>query len=206
MNYLTYSDKSFLQQLNLANRQRAATVLDGIFGTQFAPTVGARVIIYGSELCDMYDHAPGVAFYTRDAERPVVFLGYIEMSELRETAVRHFQGYADRAAEEGDYDGKFRPWGIRILNPNDEVIDLYVNDSWVNEGDDLIPCSQWEEIESQIARLRSNAYTEAGWDNFETARGLRQHAQRLEDRLSTSRYQHMQDFLSGKERFLDVIF
>ncbi|RCV86949.1 hypothetical protein [Billgrantia montanilacus] len=194
MNYLTHGDKCFLQQLNLANKKQAAMVLDDMFGTQFKPAVGARAIIYGSESCDMYDHAPGCTYYTRDVERPVVVLEpFISLRELRELAVRHFQFQAELVAEWDDkgatYDGMFRPWGVRILNPDDEVIDLYMNGSWATDDrDGLVPRSQWDIVESEIKRLRSEASVEAGWDNFETARHMRQQARRLEDRLSLSRH------------------
>lgn len=153
MNVLAHNDKSFLKELNFDNKQRAAMVLDEMFGTQFSATVGVRVIIYGSVSCDVYDHAPGVAYLTRDAEYPVVVLvPFISLRELRELAVQHYQYQMDLVAEWDDkgtaYDEMFRPWAIRILNLDDEVIDLYVNGSWLSEGDDLIPRSQWDEVES----------------------------------------------------------
>lgn len=188
MNYLTHSDKCFLQQLNLANKKQAAMVLDEMFGTQFSATVGVRAIIYGSESCDMHDHAPGFAYFTRDAERLVVFLKYIEMPELREIAMAEFHGYREKCPSDGQYDGMFFPHGIRILNAHNEVVDLYKNGRWAVDGDDLIPHSKWDIVESEIKRLRSEASVEAGWDNFETARGMRQHARRLEERLSLSRF------------------
>ena len=190
MNYLTHSDKRFLQQLNLANKMQAVMVLDEMFGTQFSATVGVRAIIYGSESRDMYDHEPGFAFFSRDAERPVAFLKYMEMTELRDIAAAEFQRYREKCPSDGqEYDGMFFPYGIRILNAHDEVIDLYKNGRWASlDGDDLIPHSQWDIVESEIKRLRSEASVEAGWDNFETARSMRQQARRLEERLSLSRH------------------
>ncbi|SFI01564.1 hypothetical protein [Modicisalibacter xianhensis] len=142
MSALTYEDRLFLRELKKSLAASCASFFDATFGTNVLPATGASIVIEGRVLMDMYDHAPGMAFFEQDSTRSVAVPPYTNFGELREIAETRFAELEKicREADE-DYEGLFTPHSIRICNRDGEVIDLYERGAWL---DDTIPPDQWD--------------------------------------------------------------
>lgn len=189
MSALTHEDHLFLRQLKKTISASSASFFDKTFGTNVLPATGASITIEGEVKMDMYDHAPGLAFFEKDSSRHVAVPPFTEYHKLRDLAdVSFAEFYQVWLEAEDTYEGLFRPICMRICNSDGVVIDLYERGAWV---EDTIPPGQWEGTEAQIAELDREGSIQSGWDNFSTARGLHRDASRLRLLLSLSRHRAM---------------
>lgn len=191
MSYLTQSDFQFLKSLRKDVRQSLAVTFDQMFGRKSPTIVGASVIIIGEESCDMYDHAPGFSYYNRNGRRHVDTPVFADLQQLRVTAIKALEEFESYVSVE-EYDGMFRPLEVRIHDGDGQTIDLYKaygrsSGVWLSDSSDHFPESEWEDVEAKIKALLSEASLEAAWDNFDSARSLRNEAAWLRERLSLSR-------------------
>lgn len=193
MTILNKSDRQFLASLRNDVRESLAKIIDETFG-RTSPTVACATIqIVGEGSYDMYDHAPGVAYYSRDEQRSVVAPAYTDLETLKRIALAEFQQYEAKSLGE-TYDGMFTPIEIRIKDGG-ETLDLYASRHrpgvraicvWLSDSDDLIPPSDWQDVGTKLESLRSEASLDAAWDNFDSARKLRNEADWLKEKLKLS--------------------
>lgn len=189
MSALTHEDRLFLRQLKRTITARSASYFDKTLGTNVLPATGASITIEGEVKMDMYDHAPGLAFFEKDSSRHVAVPPFTEYHKLRELADVGFAEFYQVWLEAEDvYEGLFRPISMRVCNSDGAVIDLYERGGWI---EDTIPPGQWEATEAQIEALDREGSIQSGWDNFSTARGLHRDASRLRLLLSLSRHRAM---------------
>jgi len=186
MSALTREDRLFLKKLQKAIAASSASYFDKTFGTNVLPAAGASITIEGEVKMDMYDHAPGLAFFEKDSSRHVAVPPFTEYYKLRELAEVGFaEFYQEWLEAEAEYEGLFRPISMRICNRDGVVIDLYERGAWI---EDTIPPGQWEQTEAQIEELNREGSFQSGWDNFSTARSMHRQASRLELLLNLSRH------------------
>ncbi len=191
MNYLTQSDYQFLKSLRNEVRRSLAATFDQMFGRKSPTIVGASIIIVGEESCDMYDHAPGFAYFNRNGHRCIDTPVFADIEELRVTAIKGLEELESYVSFE-EYDGMFRPLEVRIHDGDGQTIDLCEalgrnSRVWLSDSNDQFPEKEWENVEAKIKALLSEASFEAAWDNFDSARRLRNEAAWLQERLSLSR-------------------
>jgi len=187
MSNLTFEDRQFLNGLRLEIRQAMAKALDDVFHRLNETIAYGSIAIFGEEFCDVYDHAPGTAVFPRNGHRDVDVPPYTTRRELREVAMDAFRSFESDWTGEL-YPGLLVPREIRIYDDEGKVADLYDNQSrtWFSESDDLISPDSWDETSANVKSLRDQASYEAAWDNFDTARTLRNEASRIEMRLKLS--------------------
>lgn len=186
MSALTHEDRLFLRELKKSIAASSASYFDKTFGTNVLPATGVSITIEGEVKMDMYDHAPGLAFFKKDSSRHVAVPPFTEYYKLRELAEVGFaelhQVWLDA---EDEYEGLFRPMSMLICNSDGVVIDLYERGGWI---EDTIPPGQWEETEAQIEELNREGSFQSGWDNFSTAHRMHRKASRLQLLLNLSRH------------------
>lgn len=186
MSALTQEDHLFLRKLQKRIAASSASYFDKTFGTNVLPATGVSITIEGEVKMDMYDHAPGLAFFEKDASRHVSVPPFTEYYKLRELAEVGFDElYQVWLEAENVYEGLFRPISMHICNSDGEVIDLYERGGWI---EDTIPPGQWEETEAQIEELNREGGFQSGWDNFSTAHRMHRKASRLQLLLNLSRH------------------
>ncbi|MBL1270240.1 MULTISPECIES: hypothetical protein [Halomonadaceae] len=186
MSALTHEDRLFLRELQKCIAASCASYFDKTFGTNVLPATGASITIEGEVKMDMYDHAPGLAFYETDSSRSVVVPPYTEYYKLRELAESGFAAcYQVWREAEDVYEGLFRPLNMRICNSDGVVIDLYERGGWL---EDTIPPGQWTETAARIEELNREGSFQSGWDNFSTAKRMHRQASRLQQLLTLSRH------------------
>ena len=186
MTDLTHEDRLFLRELQKNIAASLAGYFDQAFGTNVLPATGASITIEGEVKMNMYDHAPGLAFFEKETSRSVAVPPYTEYYKLRELAEAGFAEFYQASSEAEDvYEGLFRPLNMRICNSDGVVIDLYERGGWLV---DTIPPSQWAETAVQIEELNREGSFQSGWDNFSTAQRLHRQASRLQQLLTLSRH------------------
>ena len=183
-NELTREDQVFLRTLQHGFDLAARRHFQALTQRDVVETAGWHVTLEGHESLDMYDHAPGVAYYTVDASRFVPISGYMTASEVMNAALAEFDECRRHNAHyEHEHDGMFTAKRIVIRDPHG-IVARFQNGAW--QGASLSPES-WEETEARIAELSREASEESRWDNFDTARRLRHQAERLREDLVLSK-------------------
>lgn len=86
MTDLTHEDRLFLRELQKNIAASLAGYFDQAFGTNVLPATGASITIEGEVKMNMYDHAPGLAFFEKETSRSVAVPPYTEYYKLRELA------------------------------------------------------------------------------------------------------------------------
>lgn len=195
MAILNKSDRQFLASLRTDVRESLAKIFDETFGLTSPSVAFATIEIIGEVAYDMYDHAPGMAYYSRDEERSVVAPAFKDLETLKRIALAEFEQYEAESLGE-TYDGMFTPLEIRIKSGS-ETLDLYASRPrcgvrtirvWLSDSDDLMSSSDWHDVGTKIESLRSEASLDAAWDNFDSARKLRNEADWLEEKLKLSQH------------------
>jgi len=185
--YLTADDRHFLRMLRQQAQDSLATFFDEMFGTCTRETVGLSIVIEGHEYADMYDHAPGFAYYTRDARTGAPAPAYSNLDAVKEQAEGWFDELSRDAFVAQDkaqsLDGLFHPSWAKLVNQEGRAIALYNGRCWF---DQRLEPGDWDATRSEIANLLREASFEAGWDNFSTARRLREKAHLLAVQLEVS--------------------
>lgn len=161
---------------------------------QMSPLFVRTIELHGSTCRDMYDHAPGYAYFYTEGIETINAPSYCRLSHamwLGEEALKAAQT-ALRDDEE-EYDGRFSPSSIILKDQFGDVVQEY-RTNYLGNGQyttgwiiDLPLENEWAQLESHASELDSEAAIEIGWDNFETGKGLRQQADSLRRRVSIAR-------------------
>tara|TARA_R110002051_G_scaffold318017_1_gene399808 strand:- start:7266 stop:7889 length:624 start_codon:yes stop_codon:yes gene_type:complete len=177
---LFQEDYAYLRQLKHDVKVLAATAFAELTGKDVIGMVGVTATIHGESLCDMYDHAPGMAYFSTKSSRGVVLPNFADLSEIRDAAYREFSDLKAEYEAADDHDGLFIPSRINVIGPDGEVLALYVKGQWLTPS---IPQEEWARTETEIHALNVEAANEARWDNFATASRLRDQATLLSLKL-----------------------
>lgn len=164
-----------------------------------SPLFVKTIEIHGSVCRDMYDHAPGFAYFYTDGLRCFKAPPYCRLSQAMELSVQMLKQAKQEAREEADgdeqYDGKFSPQSIVLRDQFGHVVQEY---KWRKDADgqskhcwlhQLPTPDECHTMEKRASELASEAAVESGWDNFSTAEGLRNHAEALQRKVSVARMQ-----------------
>lgn len=178
---LLREDYAYLRQLRHHFKLEAAKAFAELSGKDVVGMVGATATIYGESLCDMYDHAPGMAYFSSKSSRVVVLPDFADLSEIRDAAFRKFSELKAEYEASEDHDGLFIPSRINIIGPGGAVLALYVKGQWLTPS---IPQEEWANTQAEILALNVEASNEARWDNFATASRLRDEATLLSLKLA----------------------
>lgn len=179
---LTVDDKRFLETCRHEVRHQLAQTFCGLTGKDVV-TLGSRIEITGVMTHDMYDGAPGMAYFTRDTAQVMDVPAYQTLEEVKAFAMAWFMTHAAASTPSDPYDGMFTPHAISIKDPEGRVLALYAYGAW---ADVSLPPEEWESTELEIERLRQQASSETYQRNHATAGALRKQATRLEMSLSLS--------------------
>lgn len=184
---LTTDDRQFLRTLKHQAQDSLATFFDELFGARTRETVGLSIVIEGREYADMYDHAPGVAYFTRDARIQTRAETYSSLDAVKAQAEDWFDELANHAfvmlSKDQEYDGMFSPSRAKLVNREGRAIALFNGRDWFGQH---IEPGDWAKTRTEIKQLQSEASFEAGWDNFGTAQSLREKAHLLAMQLEVS--------------------
>lgn len=193
---LTYADRQFLLQERQRVKDELLAIFDERFGTQRALLEGAKILVEGYRLRDVYDHAPGVGCYQVDDSMCFYFRRGTTLGEYRKEASRllavvqknHAVDPDDPAPWAGDEDGVFVPTSVRVVTRHGQTIDHYHNGKWV------VPVApqHWEATLKTIHELKTTAQEEMRSDSFFSSRGVSLEASVLQYRLDISRNRYPQ--------------
>lgn len=179
---LTADDKSFLAGCLLEVRIQLAQTFQGLTGKE-VPLAGGRIEITGVMTHDMYDGAPGMAYFTRDTAQVMEVAAYQPLEEVKAFAMARFMTHAAASTPSDPYDGMFTPHRIAIQDSAGRMLALYAYGAWADLS--LSP-EEWVSTEREIERLRQQASSETYQRNHRSAGALRKQATRLELSLSLS--------------------
>ena len=175
---LTIDDHRFLDQLRNDIERGMAAIFEDFFQRDVVATAGATVRISGYELRDMYDHAPGMAYFTIQSSVLVPLEPFLELAQIKQVAEEAFADYVRQAASECEHEGKFFPSRMAVFAADGRALAFYDCSTWITA--DAIPPAKWDETKATIQQMREQASEEARWDNFETAKRLRDEATKLD--------------------------
>lgn len=179
---LTADDKSFLEANLIEVRRQLVRTYQDVTGKE-VPLPGGRIEITGVMTHDMYDGAPGMAYFTRDASQVLDVPCFQTVEEVKAFAMARFITHQVAATPSTPYDGMFTPHAISIKDPAGRLLALYAYGAW---ADLSIPPEEWAATEVEIERLREQASSETFRRNHRSAGALRKQATRLELSLSLS--------------------
>lgn len=91
---LTYDDLMFIRELRHELELSARRHYQELTQREVVDTAGWHVSVEGHESRDMYDHAPGVAYFTVDAFQGVYISGFKTATEIKEAALAAFENVA----------------------------------------------------------------------------------------------------------------
>lgn len=159
-----------------------------------SPLFVRTIELHGPVCRDMYDHAPGFAYFYTEGIEIIDAPFYCRLSHamwLGEEALRAAE--AALKDDEEEYDGRFSPSSIVLKDQFGNVVQEY-RTNYLGNGQyttgwivDLPQEEEWTKLESRARDLDSEAAIEIGWDNFETGKGLRQQADSLRRRVSIAK-------------------
>lgn len=185
---LTYDDLMFMRELRHELELSARRHYQELTQREVVDTAGWHVSVEGHESRDMYDHAPGVAYFTVDASQGVYISGFKTATEIKDAALAAFEECRLQLALcPEEHDGMFMPMRV-VIRDHHGVVAKYQNGAWQEPS---LPSEVWLEVEAQIEALNKEAAEEARWDNFDTARRLRDKADLLREDLALSRRHHV---------------
>jgi hypothetical protein len=155
------------------------------------PTLVTSITIEGSELRDMYDEHPGLAYFSSSTSVGVRVPKPLPMAEAMDTAIAAWKkingddnGDELDDDEDDDYDGKFSASRIVLYNAGNEVIQEFNGSTWITE---FAPADQWDSLLERAKALDAEASEESRWDNFSTATNYREQATELRRQVSIAR-------------------
>jgi hypothetical protein len=184
---MTWDDKKFLRDEKLRVRAALAATFDEAFDKATRHLVGARIIVDGNTYADMYDHAPGYAFFTRESNRTADVAPFTSMHEVKALAEKFYEELQERMAEahEADaiYEGLFCPTTMRVVNREGKTLELFERGRWF---DQYIDPKDWDEVRQQNQARRSEASYERAWDNHHSGSVLDNQARLMDWKLDIS--------------------
>ncbi|MGP9796946.1 hypothetical protein ACT3UJ_06275 [Halomonas sp. 86] len=180
---LTSEDRAFLKTLKRDIRVQCAKIFHEITGKDVEPMVDVNATIHGWRLNDMYDHAPGLAYYETCALKHVAVPDYAEFHEIRDVSYREFRKLSREYSQHEEHDGLFYPLYISITAPGGGVIALYEKGEWCK------PCMtalEWSKTQQKIQSLHREAAEDMRNDCDASAKRKREEADFLSLKLSLS--------------------
>lgn len=156
------------------------------------PRYVATVVLRGLLWHDVYEGHPGLAHFSTGGSKRFEAPPYCTLSAGMELALKHLAD-AQVDADEDIRDGLFCPTSIVLLDQFDQAMQEHADlgqrhPSWLV---DVPPAHTWAELEEHAGELDAEAALEAGWDNFETARHLRELAAAARRRIQIARGQSL---------------
>lgn len=154
------------------------------------PGLVMDITIEGSELRDMYDEHPGLAYFTSSTSRGVEIQKPLLLAEAMTVAMAAWNEVARRedgnepGAEDSEYDGQFTAERIVLLNVAREVVQQYNGHEWITE---FAPSDEWDSLLGRAKALDAEAAEESRWDNFSTSGRYRDQARDLRRQVSMAR-------------------
>lgn len=182
----TATDIRFLSALHKDIKRQAAQVFADLTGRDVVSMVSASIRIEGTELGDMYDHAPGMAYFTRFSTRYVEVPSFQTLEQLKVMAEAEYKEHSREAQADQEYDGKFHPARMTIRDREGHVVAMYYKNAWLEST--AIPADKWQETEEHIKSLNEEATEESRWDDFHSASYKRDKAAELSAILNLCRY------------------
>jgi hypothetical protein len=152
-----------------------------------SPLYIKSIVILGTFWRDIDDGAPGLGCFSSDGLREIPVSKYVCLADAKEISIKAFQEIDAEVELEDDgyfepYDCAFVPVGIVLRDQFDEPVAEYSNGCWI-ELAELLSVEERSLKLEEVEKIRSEARFEGGWDNFATARGLHEMADRMERRL-----------------------
>ena len=139
----------------------------------------SQIQIHGIVCRDMYDHAPGYAYFYSSGIRNIPVPPYCSLSTAMKLAEEAYTDAMKDIADSDDdeYDGQFTPGFVVLVDQHANAVQQYSPDKgWITR---FVPAEEWPTLLQRAAALSREAGIEAGWDNHSTAESLRQQADSL---------------------------
>lgn len=152
-----------------------------------SPLFVSKVVILGSVYSHIDDAAPDMGCFSSPSWKIFQAAPYIGLDDAKLAALsmmREIVALNEKAGYDGleVYEGLFVPSGIVLRDQFEEPVAEFVNEKWIDETG-LPSSSDREMLLKEVKRLRAEASFEGGWDNYETARQLREAADSLERKV-----------------------
>ncbi len=169
---------------------------NGTAVAQNAPLYVKTIVLHGQLCQDMYDSHPGYAYFYTDSWESFPVPSCCSLTTAMKASLKLLRMKQKEIGTEDEYDGLFRPSSIILLdqlgNAVQEFRETYIvngqyRGAWLKE---LPAESEWAALENKAGMLDNEAAVESGWDNFETARSLRNSAQKIRRVVQIARVSH----------------
>lgn len=159
-----------------------------------APLYVASIVLHGSLQQDMYDEHPGLAYFTTDTFRKRIAPRHCGMRRAQAQALALLRQAEEECGDEDD-DGRFIPRSVSLVDRFGRTLQQYVlsdfgpgeASGWLESVPDA---SEWPVLLAEAERLSESAASESRWDNFDSARSLRNQATQLRTLVSIAELQH----------------
>lgn len=150
---------------------------------QPSTTVGINVIIYGEQLMDIYEDAPGIACVSVLSTRTVDVSPLADLPTICAQALQSYCRLMEEHASAEPYDGLFKPTRIEVNDSQAALLALYTDNRWFTP---TITPSAWLDMEGEIKALSTQAANELRYEKFSTAAQLSNQATLLSLKLGLS--------------------
>lgn len=149
-----------------------------------APVYVRRIVVHGKTMRDMYDDHPGLGYYDVDDSRAYRAPAYCGLTRAKRIALEKFAALEVEREDQDADDGVFTPEYVVLEDRFGNALQEYRN------GVGAMACAtgwieafpgeaEWPVLLREAEALGYEAAQESGWDNVETARGLRARAEAL---------------------------
>ena len=178
------TDDLFLRSLRRELELSARKHYEELTGKAVVETYGWDVMLEGSEKRDMYDHAPGVGYYSVDASRDVCVEGFKTAAEIKDVAISALEECRlQLALGPAEYDGQFFPSCV-VIRDCQGIVAKYQNGAWLEPS---LSHELRAQKEAMIEALENEASEDSRSDSFDSARRLMSQARALREELDLSK-------------------
>jgi hypothetical protein len=158
-----------------------------------SPLYVKNIVLKGQMCQDMYDDHPGHTYFYSDSQEYVDTPAYCTLSKAMQLSLQMLADAQQESQTKDEYDGLFTPYSIVLLdqfgNTVQEYSQNYLGAGRYSEGwvENLTDQNEWSSLSEEAERLDAMSSFESGWDNFETARQLRNKAAEIRRRIEIAK-------------------